>query len=70
LATKHLSELEEGDTVHRIYPLEEYCKIRKISDHYDDTRHNGKDYTFFGFKVPQTAMTKMFKTIGTKLEVV
>ena len=69
MATKHLSELEEGDTVHRTFPIEEYCKIEKIVDHYDESIHNGKDFCFFGFRVPQAAMKKMFNMIGSKIEV-
>jgi hypothetical protein len=69
MATKHLSELEEGDTVHRTFPFDEYCKINKICDHYDETTHNGKNFYFFGFIVPQAAMRKMFNMIGSKIEV-
>jgi len=69
MATKHLSELEEGDTVHRTFPHDEYLRIQRICDHYDESIHNGKDFDFFGFRVPQAAMKKMFNMIGSKIEV-
>ena len=57
-----MTKLQEGEILHRIFPTDEYCKIDKIVQSSNETTHALIEFWFFGFRVPQQAMRKMFET--------